>query len=114
MRLILIDNHSGYIFGDTADMPGLRQDDVMAPVSLDDALVAAARALDASIGVHGRTYSVTGRGPRDTSTGYHVYRSDVGGSDQLPSIFDGQDAETVAAVERTCEYYGYVRCHDDR
>lgn len=109
MRLILIDNNSGYIWGDTADLPGLSQD-AISGVPWREAAEAAARALDASNGEHDRSYEVMERNPRDTSTGYHVYRADVRGSDQLPTVWDGQDREVIEAVERDCEYFAYVRC----
>jgi hypothetical protein len=108
MRLILIDNGSGYIFGDTADLPRLDAS-TLDGLSWRAAAVCAAHALDVSIGAPGRTYSAEERNPRDTSTGYHVYRADVRGSDAVPVFADGQDAEAIAAVERDCEYLAYVR-----
>jgi hypothetical protein len=99
-RYILIDNASGYIWGDhtTSDQG-------------DEGIIAAAQAVDAEAG--GRpepvTYEVLGYNPRDTSDGYHVYRSDVRGSDQIGNILDGQDQELIDAVARDCEYVGYVR-----
>ena len=65
MRLILIDNYSGYIFGDYTGA----------------CLTEAARMIDADNGEYGRTYTVHSRAPRDTRDGYHVYRADVRGSE---------------------------------
>ena len=87
MRLILIDNYSGYIFGDYTGA----------------CLTEAARMIDADNGEYGRTYTVHSRAPRDTRNGYHVYRAE-----QVPVITDGQDPEIIGAVERDCEFMGFV------
>ena len=62
-RFILIDNNSGFIFGDSADLNGK---------IFSGTEVEFARALDESIGEYGRDYALT-HNPRNTSTGYHVY-----------------------------------------
>ena len=97
-RLILIDNSSGYIFGDSADLDGK---------IFSGTAVEFARALDNSIGVHGRDYALT-HNPRDTSTGYHVYAA----TDAVPTVSDGQDANIIKAVERDCDYAGFVAILD--
>lgn len=102
-RLILIDNNSGYIFGEHTSSDRLD----------DELLVAAARSVDTEIDpseAATRTYEARTSAPRDTSTGYHVYRSDVRGSDQIGNIINGQDQELIAAVQRDCEFVGYVAC----
>lgn len=106
MRLILIDNVSGYIFGDSADFASGR-----AMESASDA----ARLLD--IAIHGasvRTYEE--RGPNHpvpaNATAYHVYRADIGGSEATPVVWDGQDQETIDAVERECSKVAVVLCRD--
>lgn len=81
MRLILIDNYTGNF-------------DIRA------CLTEAARMIDADNGTDGRTYTVHSRAPRDTRGGYHVYRADVRGSEQVPEI--------IGAVERDCEFMGFV------
>lgn len=101
-RYILIDNRSGYIFGDTADLDGWN-DTERTPVD-------AARLLDESIGERDREYELIGHDPRDTSTGYHIHRADVRGSEQVAVVTDGQDREMIEAVERDCDYVGYVIC----
>lgn len=102
-RYILIDNCSGYIFGDTADYRAGDQSDIT-PTE-------AAAALDASIGEHGRSYAEVGRRElASNETGYHVYRADVRGSEAVPVVQDGQDQETIDAVERDCEYVTTIRC----
>lgn len=101
-RFILIDNNSGYIFGDSADFASGNQSD-LTPVE-------AARLLDESIGEHGREYSELSSQPRDTRTGYAVYRADIDGSEAVPVVYDGQDQETISAVERDCEFVAFVEC----
>ena len=105
MRLILIDNHTGYVFGDSADFAGGR-----AMESGTDA----AQALDASIGEHGRSYEEHGPGyrPASNQTAYHVYRADVGGSEAVPVVYDGQDTETIEAIESACRKVAVVLCLD--
>ena len=107
MRLILIDNHTGYIYGDTADIGGRALD----LVGTDrDCAIEAARALDISIeGDRGLEYEFSTTNPRDTSAGYHVYRADIGGSEAVGLVTDGQDQEMIEAVESECEYLGFVR-----
>ena len=102
-RYILIDNNSGYIFGDSADFASGRQSEIE---SLSDA----ARMLDESIGEYGRKYTELARNPNSTVTGYDVYRADINGSEAVPVVMDGQDAETISAVVSCCEYVGFVEC----
>ena len=99
-RYILIDNHSGYIFGDSADLNGK----IFAGTPMEFAA-----ALDASIGEHGRTYE-PGFWPICSETGYLVYRADVDGSEAVPVVQDGQDQEMIDAVERDCRYEGFILC----
>ncbi len=98
-RYILIDNHSGYIFGDSADIDGKLF--VGTPLEV-------AAALDASIGEHGRTYTEHSSRPSDTRSGYHVYRADINGSDVVDVVRDGQDQEMIDAVSSGCEYVGFI------
>lgn len=90
MRLILIDNYSGCIFGEFAGN--------------DACLVDAARTIDADTGVYGRTYTVHDRAPGSTAVGYRVYRADG----PVPAITDDMDQETIDAVERGCAFVGFV------
>lgn len=109
MRLILIDNHSGYIWADTADLPGF--DDSI--TDHETAALAAARGIDAHVGCHNpRSYAFAWSN-RDTGTGYHVYRADVRGSEAVPVVHDGQDQDTIDTVMRDCEYVGYVAVRED-
>lgn len=92
-RYILIDNGTGYIWGDSADYNGH-----IAHTPLDYAA-----ALDASIGEHGREYTQVSS-LASNETGYHVYRADINGSDAVTVVWDGQDQETIQAVERDCDH----------
>ena len=99
-RYILIDNASGYIFGDTADYAAGR--DVHGAIE-------AARLLDESLGVHGRIYRERFRkGRSGDGTGYNVYRADIDGSEAVPVVYDGQDQETINAVIHDCEHIAFV------
>jgi len=104
-RYILIDSYSGYIFGDTADY--LNGHDFIS-------IVEAAQLLDASIGKYGLRYEELDRNPGTGQTGYDVYRADIGGSDVVPIVHDGQNQETIETVERDCEYVGFVLTGDGK
>lgn len=97
-RFILIDRHSGYIFGDTADFANGKS--FAAPID-------AARELDISIGERGRTYSETNR--HDAAASYDVYRADIKGSEAVPVVQDGQDQEMIDVVMRDCAYVTTIR-----
>ena len=101
-RYILIDNYSGYIFADSADLDG--KIFTGTPTEF-------AAAHDASIGEPGRTYEEVARHAlASNETGYHVYRADVCGSEAVALITDGQDQEMIDAVERDCDYITTLRC----
>lgn len=111
-RFILIDNGSGYIWGDSADLNGAIWRPTMD--GIDAQAVEFATALDASNGEPGRAYEVF-QHPRaiaSNQTGYHVYRSDVRGSDQIGHITDGQDQEMIDAVVHDCEYVCTIATSD--
>ena len=119
MRIILIDKDSGYIWGDSADLDGgifqLTESDwdQIGPryPTADDWALAFARALDTSLGEHGRTYVMQSPdAARNGVSGYMAYRADVGGSDAVATIFDGQSREVIEAVERDCEQIGFIAC----
>jgi hypothetical protein len=97
-RYILIDNNSGFIFGDSADHQG---------EIFDGTAVEFAKAVDEDIGEYGRSYSELDS-CNDTTTGYHVYRADINGSDAIVTIEDGQDQEMIDAVESDCDYLGFI------
>ena len=63
-RYILIDNGSGFIFGDTADLKGYEH-----LGQLEHDAIQAARLVDENeVGVHGRSYEFQRANPRDTRT----------------------------------------------
>lgn len=102
-RYIFIDNSSGYIWGDSADLDGR--------IHEGTALEFAAQ-LDHSIdpsAAANRTYEWASRAEFSNETGYHVYRADVNGSDAVPIARDGQDREMIRAVQDSCEYEGFIR-----
>lgn len=98
MCYIIQDNHTGYIWGYSAEFAAGKKP----PRSIVDAC----RMLDESLGEHGRIYEEVGSLSGDT--GYAVYRSDVDGSEPIYAFHDGQDRETIEAVERHCLLLGYV------
>jgi len=100
-RYILVDHHSGYIFGDTGDLNGPAR---------PETITQAARRLDESIGEHGRIYEAHGPNYRPNCTAYHVYRADIAGSKIMPLVSDGQDQETIDQVERLCTKVAVVTC----
>jgi len=103
-RYILIDNASGYIFGDTADFSG-----VIAQANGGSPIDAAREMDEAVIGEHGRTYEEV-NSLASNETGYHVYRADVGGSDAVVTVWDGQDQDTINAVIASCPLVATIRC----
>lgn len=104
-RYIIIDNCSGYIFADSADLPAAKlEGSSLTPLKF-------VRAFDATQGVLGREYVATARlGANET--GYRVYRADVRGSEAVPVAHDGQDQEAIDAVERDCELVITLRCEE--
>lgn len=106
MRLILIDNNSGFIFGEFAS------NDYTGNFDLYACLEEAAKHVDADIGAQDRVYEVSRVAPNTSQGGYYVYRADVRGSEQVPAITDGTDPEMIRAVEQDCEYLGFVSFSD--
>jgi hypothetical protein len=103
MRLILIDNNSGFIFGEFAS------NDYTGNFDRHACLDEAAQHVDAQVGVEPRIYESSRIAPDSVPHGgYYVYRADVRGSEQVPAITDGTDPEMIRAVERDCEYFGFV------
>lgn len=107
MHVILIDNGSGYIFADSRDLEGYSNSGHQ---TAESAAIAAARLLDTSIGEHGRRYEYQSHNPRDTRSGYHIYRVDIDGSEAVVNVHDGQDQDTIEEVEALCDYQGFVTC----
>jgi len=97
-RYILIDRHSGYIFGDTADFAAGREFDTPAEAAaiLHETLLDGAVAFEAC-------------GDRDEHAVYDVYQADINGSDAVGVVHDGQDQETIDAVVAACEHVSTLR-----
>lgn len=100
MRIILIDTHTGFIWGDSADHNGGIYNGTPEEY---------AAALDESNKdplENGQQYvwshSLSGE------HGYAVYRADVNGSDAVGVICDGQSLEMIESVERDCQFLGYL------
>ncbi|PTR07881.1 MULTISPECIES: hypothetical protein [unclassified Novosphingobium] len=104
-RYILIDNESGFIFADTADLVGF---DTSAAHG-DDAIIDAARCLNASIGYNPDDFSYEINYRLGGENHYTVYRVDIDGSEAVAIVQDGQDQEVIEAVERDCEFVGSVK-----
>jgi hypothetical protein len=106
-RYFLIDNHSGYIFADSADFEGAVWKSYAN--GIDEQFIEAARfaaEFDASIGEHGRVYEWI-PDPRSDVTGYHVY---VARSNTDPAIVDdGQDQEVIDSTLQYCDCIGFLR-----
>jgi hypothetical protein len=100
-RYILIDNNSGYIFADTADLNGPAR---------DETAIEAVRRFDVAMGEHSRTYEEHGAHYRlpSNETAYHVYRADVDGAETVPLVYDGQSHAEIAAVEKHCRKVAVV------
>lgn len=95
---IIQDVYSGFIWGDIRDIGGRS----ISPETIAEAC----RLVDESIGTYGRTYAEVSRLSGDQ--GYKVYRVDINGSEAVPVVQDGQDRETIRAVEQACEFVGFV------
>lgn len=104
-RYILIDNGSGFIFGDTADVGQF--DELFGTMLKDVEMTPSLAAMWVDhyfVGVHDRKYEEhdAGHVPASSATAYHVHRADVQGSEAVPIVQDGQDRDTIAAVLRDC------------
>lgn len=100
-RFIAIDNYSGYIFGDSADLNG--------HIWIGDNPVEFVRALDESIGEYGKGYEEAAE-LKSSETGYSVYRADINGSEAVTLIQDGTEEDMIRAVMADCEYVVTLRC----
>ena len=94
-RYILIDNYTGYIWGDTGDLDGPARGETP-----EDA----AKRLDESLHTFGRVYETHGPNYRPAANdgAYHVHSADVDGSEAVMLVWDGQDRETINSVLRYC------------
>jgi hypothetical protein len=105
-RYILIDNGSGFIWGDSADLDGKP----FAGTALDFA-AALDRQVDPSAAAD-RAYVAESRADGANVTGYHVYRADWDaepGKPPFPVVRDGQSQAEITAVTLDCLYQGFIR-----
>ena len=93
IRYIIIDRHSGFIWGDSA---------VFAVGERDLTPLDAARLLDQSLWSGPYEYIETVQ--HDAAALYDVYLADA----TFPVVSDGQDQATIDAVERDCEYVASI------
>lgn len=96
-RYILIDNASGYIWGDTADYIAC---DAFLSSRWTGSVIGAVRMLDEGIGCEPREYVEHGPTFR-ASDGYTVYSADDP-EDDIPIIDDGQAQHATDAVTAWC------------
>lgn len=117
-RYIIMDNASGYIWADTADMDhkhvmrgGTWEGNTVQAIGMHAMQPCdVARWIDETLGEYDRDYEEVSRSElASNDVGYLIYRADVGGSEALPVITDGQDADTIAAVDRLCVRVATVR-----
>jgi hypothetical protein len=102
-RYILIDNCSGFIFGDSADLDG--RIFTGTPTEF-------AAALNTALGAPGQAYEeVDFHALASDEVGYHCYRADVDGRNAVPVAEDGRNQTAIAAVMRDCAYLCTLRVH---
>lgn len=106
MRLFLVDNNSGYIFADTANLAGYYEARIG---DIENDAMLASRLFEESIGEHGRRYAFRRSNPRTNETGYHIY-SDRSGGSLVTTVVDGQDQEIIDVVTEQGDYEGFVTC----
>ena len=99
---ILIDQNSGYIWGDSADIDGKIVTGTPCEV---------AKVLDESIGGLDQPLEYEETYQTDVNATYDVYRADGYGSEQIAVIQNGQDADTINAVVRDCKYVTSIVRH---
>ena len=105
-RFILIDNASGYIWGDTANVGG--------KIAAVETPIEACRAIDADVdagGTREREYEEV-NSLASNETGYTVYRADINGSEAVGVVQDGQDQDMIEAVQRDCDLVATILCID--
>ncbi len=109
MRLILIDNITGFIFGDPIDYFSGPAETMSSDLEFEHLSPIVAQQLDKSLGKHGRTYSFSKHAPSDTATGYRVYRADLTDKDAVPFAHTRDPHRlTIGDVAANCQYIGFV------
>jgi hypothetical protein len=99
-RYIFIESHSGIVWGDTGDLAGTIPE-------RDETPEEAAKRLDEHLGEFGRSYEEnrpTYLPPDPAQDHYFVYRA----TDDFQIIEDGNDPDTIRAVEENCKLVAVV------
>lgn len=108
---IMIDNASGFVWGDCEVDDNIIIDTASGFVWGDceaDHILKACAAIDMNLGEYDRHYETASGPDFSNETGYHVYESD--GTD-IAQFGGGDNPEMIAAV-RSMRYCGYVRITD--
>ena len=101
-RFIVINNRTGYIIGDTANIGG--------KIVAVDHPVEACRYIDEVRGARGKNYTQVARGDLTlNAAGYRVYRADEAGAELVPVVVDGQDTHVIEDVESQCPLVAMIR-----
>ena len=108
-RYILIDNGSGFIFGDTADLPRCVVDGEELTASNVTPTTAALWLDQTVVKADGRFYEEVPQ-LASNETGYLVYRADSHGMNRVPPIENGQSQAEINAVTNRCQLVALVRC----
>lgn len=99
-RYILIDNYSGFIWGDSSDLEGKAF--IGTPIEF-------ATALDTFSKNTPRSYEEVSRyALASNESGYHVYLA----GEAIPIVQDGSDEVEIEAVTINCEYVTAIRYTD--
>jgi hypothetical protein len=111
MRLVLVDNYSRCILGDTAGFARNFEDwrGALAASAEDAAALSllAARLLDEYIGEYDWAYEFSGERACEVSIGYLVFRPR---NAALPVLEGEWSPEALSFLAETCDYVGFVRC----
>jgi hypothetical protein len=110
MRLILVDNYSRCILGDTAGFAAGVGDWIAAirdGIDAERLSLLAARLLDEQIGERDWIYEFSGERACEVSIGYLIYSPR---SSALPLVDDESGPESLALLAEICDYVGFVRC----
>ncbi len=116
MRLILIDNASGFIFGDSLSFPTPPRNVLASIQTMDDKATAdhassliAAMATDMELGAGARRYVFSRYPSAINQTGYAVWEIAEG---ILPLVANGQDRVALDIIQFAGRNVGFVACQD--
>jgi hypothetical protein len=95
VRYILIDNNSGFIFADTANLRGFDN----GAADGNAAIIDAVRCLNAGMKLDPDTFSYEVGNAYGANDEYTVYRANA----DMATIYDGQNKSEIELVEESCE-----------